>query len=310
MAITVLPTKAIGSLGPVKTDNRAYLRPTSELQATELEAIKQQIIDNATEIGLTDGSTVGSLREAAIANAVPSTDLIWAWNGVDLTQFTDGATPELDTSTGAALSVENSPEGAVHKVLRATAGTGSGFSQWVIDEAEFPTLPSRYVLEISCVHHEDGASGYNIGSRVGFSHFCEYVGPGDVNAYSLCQYGNLNSYLQVWTRGTTFASAGGTPSAVAAGTALSAALGYTHRLEVRHQIGATYDMYYALEGHGGGLASVVKDYESDAATLDFDAGAYNNVTPNTFGLAANWSAGQHFVDFGYIRIRQHPADRS
>lgn len=42
-----LPTKTIGSLGPVKTDNRAYLRPDSELPAVELEAIKDAVIANA-----------------------------------------------------------------------------------------------------------------------------------------------------------------------------------------------------------------------------------------------------------------------
>lgn len=67
MAITTLPTKTIGSLGPVKTDSRAYLRPTSELPATELEAIKQAIIDVTTEVGLTDATTAGSLRRWDLA---------------------------------------------------------------------------------------------------------------------------------------------------------------------------------------------------------------------------------------------------
>lgn len=59
-----LPTKTVGSLGPVKTDSRAYLRPSSELPAVELEAIKDWIILLATEIGDTDGSTAGSIWEA------------------------------------------------------------------------------------------------------------------------------------------------------------------------------------------------------------------------------------------------------
>lgn len=58
------PTKTIGSLGPVKTNTRAYLRPSSELSADELEQIKDWIIALATEIGALDGSTEGSIWEA------------------------------------------------------------------------------------------------------------------------------------------------------------------------------------------------------------------------------------------------------
>jgi len=61
-----LPTKTVGSLGPVKTDVRAYLRPDSELPAVELEAIKDAIIANATaidglpEVTVYSAQTVGS----------------------------------------------------------------------------------------------------------------------------------------------------------------------------------------------------------------------------------------------------------
>lgn len=84
MTITTLPTKTVGDLGPVKADTRAYLNTSTELAAAELEAIKQWIIDVVTEVGLSNGSTAGSLR---------------AGNSGDVRQTFDNLLTEDDTPT-------------------------------------------------------------------------------------------------------------------------------------------------------------------------------------------------------------------
>lgn len=94
------PTKAIGSLGPEKTNTRAYLRPSSELSAAELEVMKDWIIALAQEIGIDDGSTPGSLWEA-IGGGGPwkSSVRVAVDSGTLTSDFEDG-----DTVDGVAVA--------------------------------------------------------------------------------------------------------------------------------------------------------------------------------------------------------------
>ena len=64
MSIVTLPTKTDGSIGRAKTDVPGSSAPNLDYQvpAAEYERIKDRIIDIATEVGLSDGSTPGSLR--------------------------------------------------------------------------------------------------------------------------------------------------------------------------------------------------------------------------------------------------------
>lgn len=64
MTITALPSRAALDLGAALTNARTPA--ANELSAVNVEKIKDWIIDLATEVGKTDGSTAGSLR-AAIA---------------------------------------------------------------------------------------------------------------------------------------------------------------------------------------------------------------------------------------------------
>lgn len=158
MPLTELPTKTAGSLGPVKTDNRAYLRPDSELPAVELEQIKTWIIALATELGLSDGSTADSVREAVnAAGGAPNPftgELLWAWNGTDLTQFEATALPHdragtdvsgKNAATEMSLSVV-SAGGRLGNLIRITTSSsflGGGMFPILANEI---ALPDRYVV--------------------------------------------------------------------------------------------------------------------------------------------------------------------
>jgi hypothetical protein len=66
MAITFLPTRTEGSgpedLGQAKADASAYNDPTVQLAAVNFNNLADFLIALGAEVGLTDGSTVGSLR--------------------------------------------------------------------------------------------------------------------------------------------------------------------------------------------------------------------------------------------------------
>lgn len=68
MAITFLPTQTEGSgpedLGGPKSDDDSYDDPTHQLSSVNWNSLILYIIALATEVGLSDGSTAGSLRKA------------------------------------------------------------------------------------------------------------------------------------------------------------------------------------------------------------------------------------------------------
>lgn len=68
MPITELPTTAPTSLGPDKIDKRVYAGEAYRIQAFLVNKIRQYLIDIGGEVGLSDGSTPGSLvaRVAAL----------------------------------------------------------------------------------------------------------------------------------------------------------------------------------------------------------------------------------------------------
>lgn len=67
MALTELPSTAPESLGPDKIDQRVYAGEPYRIQAFLVNKIRQYLIDIGSEVGLHDGSTVGSLVARVIA---------------------------------------------------------------------------------------------------------------------------------------------------------------------------------------------------------------------------------------------------
>ncbi len=64
MSITVLPTQAPGSLGQVKSDAFPATDLSNQVPASEHNTAMKAVEDIAAEVGLTDGTTAGSLRKA------------------------------------------------------------------------------------------------------------------------------------------------------------------------------------------------------------------------------------------------------
>jgi hypothetical protein len=231
-------------------------------------------------------------------------DIVFQWNGSDLSQFTNGGTPEVDDGATGSISVVtgrfNQP------VLRVTS-TGVGNSSWALDPTTvFPDgVPSRYVLDMIIDQMGDGIGGFAPGSRVGFSHFCQFNGAGDILAWSLCQYGNINNYFQVFTRNTTFGSSGTTPTGRSPGA--TGVRGVRHTVDAIHDLSGTFDIM-SRSTFQDSSATMLTNANNDGSQYDFDAGAYNGQNPNTFGLAASWVAANHFSDILALTVRQHPAD--
>lgn len=71
MTITSIPSKTPGDLGVVLTNIRAPV--ANEFSAVNLEKIKDRIIELFQEVGLSDGSTSGSLWNALISLAATAT---------------------------------------------------------------------------------------------------------------------------------------------------------------------------------------------------------------------------------------------
>lgn len=82
MTITSLPTKTSGDLGTILTNVRTPV--VNEFSAVNLEKIKDRIIEIFTEVGLSDGSTAGSVWEAILALSATTTATLPIENGETL----------------------------------------------------------------------------------------------------------------------------------------------------------------------------------------------------------------------------------
>lgn len=125
MTITALPSRAALDLGATLTNARAPV--ANELSAVNVEKIKDWIISLASEVGKTDGSTAGSLREAiaglGASFAVQSVDN----NGGSPTALvTQNAIVLIDCTAGDALITLPAASASAGRVylLRKIAGTG------------------------------------------------------------------------------------------------------------------------------------------------------------------------------------------
>lgn len=104
MTITTLPTRDAADLGAALSNVRSPV--ANEFSAVNLEKIKDWIISLASEVGKTDGSTVGSLREA-----------------VDALGAAPGLLFEIDTTVTSGLSATTEVQGKQSPGGPAFAGT-------------------------------------------------------------------------------------------------------------------------------------------------------------------------------------------
>jgi len=315
MAITNLPTKTDGT-SPGELGRAVINRPRPmgpdlryDVPAEVYERFKDQVILNSETIGRSVAPAPGTLEaRLAALEAAPSGDanLIWAWNGVDLSQFRNGATPELDGTGGALASIESFRG---RPVLRFTGGGSFAFAQWAIDPSEFPAgIPARYRLEVTYEQFDDGAGVKTpIGLECGPSLFCRYDGPGDVTALNMCQAANGNSLLQVWARGATMSNAGSTLTGANPGATTTRQS--VQRFDVVQQVGAAYSLFYASTFRKPNVEST-RFEDADGGNIDLDGTRFDNVIPNTFGIAYRDNANNpSWCEISQFRVLKHPADR-
>jgi hypothetical protein len=95
--ITEIPSKTSGSLGEALVDTRPAV--ANELSATHFEAMKDALITVTGEVGLSDGSTAGSLNErvAALEGAPSGGDVVGPASA------TDNAIARFDLATGKLI---------------------------------------------------------------------------------------------------------------------------------------------------------------------------------------------------------------
>jgi len=286
--------------------------------AIDPDALKTDIVANfATEYGEIQPRGLEGLELAAkaMADAIAAAhnadasgggdpNVLWRWNGVDLSQWRTTAA-EVDTTGGAVLSL-SSLRGQPN--LRFRAGGAFGFAQWVVDPAEFPSgIPARFVLEIIYDEFDNGSGTKNPSSTAcGVSLFCRYNSPGNVRAWTLAQNGNGNFQLQIYTRDTTFSNPGATPTGEEPGA--GANRGAYHQLIVTQEVGTPFDMFYFGRFQGQN-AEQIQNRSGNPGGIDFDGGAYDGIIPNTIGVAFRDNVGQtSWCEISSIRMLKHPAD--
>ncbi|NBU69856.1 MAG: hypothetical protein EBS53_00100 [Bacteroidetes bacterium] len=123
MTITSIPTKTAGDLGTVLTNIRAPV--ANEFSAVNLEKIKDRIIELFQEVGLTDGSTAGSLWEAVISVATTATNIsLPIESGETISPGQAVAVSAVSGRCRRANAVANAAPGFLGVCV--TGGTGNG----------------------------------------------------------------------------------------------------------------------------------------------------------------------------------------
>lgn len=155
MPITTLPTQTedAGELGQAKTNAVPYTAPASQISAEIWNALVERVIEAHTEIGLSDGSTAGSLRAAIAAlssGPSPAGSVYWEWNGADTTQFGSSLGYETDAGTAPtgtlALSVVAAPFGGGNALRLTGTSVGGGYFR-PINDLPGGVLPARFAIE-------------------------------------------------------------------------------------------------------------------------------------------------------------------
>ncbi len=192
MTITTLPTRGPTDLGEALSDVRAP--EENELSAVNVERIKDRIIELASSVGLDDGSTAGSIREALLSIPAGSTETSAAFFddfdqqelGWVVTNKTAGASIKRAGSLAAygfpsfgtvLLEVDNTASAAVSIVRPAAAALDTG--KTIVWEVCLSVLDSGLVGNDECqwslgVSSADGESIVAVLCENGTAYFVTY----------------------------------------------------------------------------------------------------------------------------------------
>lgn len=133
MAITVIPTRTDGSAGRSKSNARAVTNLNNEIPAAEWNTVAQAVCDIAGTVGLSDGSTPGSVIEEVNDHEVRITALEAVTTtsrhtagvvvGISTAGDTSSMCDYLDTGNGAQLQVAITAAAAAGKDVWVRPGT-------------------------------------------------------------------------------------------------------------------------------------------------------------------------------------------
>jgi hypothetical protein len=173
MPLAVLPTRGALDLGPALTNARAPV--ANELSAVHVERIKDRIIELANEVGLSDGSTAGSLREAIAALEASSTAPLLDVSMTDaVTAAAQLGTPAFVRSGGnntwdppvspvptltAGIAVPSYPtDTGLRLTLPTTTASGGNISgTWMYPLTGLASIPTAGVaIEVDIAHQDSG----------------------------------------------------------------------------------------------------------------------------------------------------------
>lgn len=128
MALTVLPTKTDGSIGRVKTETPVSSGLPVDLDyyesATEHERMKDALIGVCAEVGLSDGSTVGSLVyrvEAIEGGAIPTDVIALAEQGSAPAALSNSVKVYAKDNGGTSALYARTDDGVEHELTGAAA---------------------------------------------------------------------------------------------------------------------------------------------------------------------------------------------
>ncbi len=209
MTITTLPTRDAADLGAALSNVRAPV--ANELSAVHVENVKDWIIDLATEVGKTDGSTAGSLRKAIndlgggaggllldmpIATASLASTASWG--------RTDANTPAAPAGTQLVDLVAD-PVLASRNCLRAGVTGGAGEGLWLY-KVQNVTLPDEgFVLEVDIADLPD-VSVSAARAVIGIAYDDYALGGARSTPRGLfvtLERGSANVYLSAWALAST-----------------------------------------------------------------------------------------------------------
>jgi hypothetical protein len=168
MSITAIPTQTDGSLGRIKSDADAATDLDTQLTAGEHNRLVTTVIALTSEVGLSDGTTAGSLNEAkldhetrlgavetavgpvptiisdvtaldvrvdALEAAGSASQTLWEWNRADTSQF---STPFATVTASHTLAVVNASHGPVLRLTFTTKTSGAGLAHVLRPDFDIP----------------------------------------------------------------------------------------------------------------------------------------------------------------------------
>jgi hypothetical protein len=266
LTISNLPTAVDGSAGRDKSDVRPVPNLETYVPAAEWNTVKNGVVTLAAELGLSDGSTAGSVNASLVRSGLRdgrwSVEDDFVLGDAAARYFTQangsGSTSTFDKASGAAGA-------AVMSAAAVSSGRGSVFGRYLTVTGEMnPTFEARFKVTM--------ATGAKV--QIGLA---DQVSP---NSYVLAEFTDTNELVAKAAR------SGGSSQSLSTGTNISSAW-QTVKIVI---VGGTSAAFY-LNG------TYVASLTTGAAIV---TGSALGLTP--FANIERTSAGPHVLSVDWWRV--------